>query len=169
MQTYFNSLAPRGANHSFTFTYTFCVDFNSLAPRGANLFGNCTIFSLSPFQLTRPAWGEPYNEIINTLTTSISTHSPRVGRTKQMTSIKYVSVNFNSLAPRGANLDLGGESGTILNFNSLAPRGANSATNAQYAPPTHFNSLAPRGANCSTYLYRGVSRNFNSLAPRGAN
>ena len=56
-------------------------DFNSLAPCGANpaIF---YAFRLYPaFQLTRPVRGEPSARCISCATQTISTHSPRAGRT----------------------------------------------------------------------------------------
>ena len=60
------------------------IDFNSLAPCGANLNFRFRRFVLTLFQLTRPVWGEPqaYREIDTNRT--ISTHSPRVGRTLRL-------------------------------------------------------------------------------------
>ena len=57
------------------------VHFNSLAPCGAN--HNCTqrILGIAQFQLTRPVWGEPNTITLTATIVSISTHSPRVGRT----------------------------------------------------------------------------------------
>ena len=58
-------------------------NFNSLAPCGANLSGSNISAPSCGFQLTRPVWGEPY---------------------QQAKDLK-ASVNFNSLAPCGANLE----------------------------------------------------------------
>ena len=41
------------------------------------------MFDGNQFQLTRPVWGEPSTAIRTLLTLSISTHSPRVGRTPE--------------------------------------------------------------------------------------
>ena len=103
----FNSLAPCGANR-----YTFCstlritafqltrpvwgeprtdlanpvfkIDFNSLAPCGANPLYEKGADSTSAFQLTRPVWGEPANIGEQAIINRISTHSPRVGRTRRV-------------------------------------------------------------------------------------
>ena len=101
----FNSLAPCGANRwyfwtSLTFTlisthsprvgrtgaYSLTSDsdsnFNSLAPCGANQILLIIRRNTNKFQLTRPVWGEPNGLLCSFRHTSISTHSPRVGRTK---------------------------------------------------------------------------------------
>ena len=79
--SYFNSLAPCGANQS---------DF---VPQN----GRCA------FQLTRPVWGEPGHNSGEIGLVSISTHSPRVGRTRRAWDAPRISAYFNSLAPCGAN------------------------------------------------------------------
>ena len=56
------------------------------------------------FQLTRPVWGEPCGQHVTDEKTHISTHSPRVGRTHNRSVPHNVVVDFNSLAPCGANL-----------------------------------------------------------------
>ena len=55
------------------------------------------------FQLTRPVWGEPYFRVLWDVRQEISTHSPRVGRTKLSSVESSLMFNFNSLAPCGAN------------------------------------------------------------------
>ena len=77
------------------------------------------------FQLTRPVWGEPGVCCVRTNHTYISTHSPRVGRTKGSASPRKARTNFNSLAPCGANPFLSFYCIFFLYFNSLAPCGAN--------------------------------------------
>ena len=56
------------------------------------------------FQLTRPVWGEPTMRNKTLDIAYISTHSPRVGRTRIFCIIENILQNFNSLAPCGANL-----------------------------------------------------------------
>ena len=55
------------------------------------------------FQLTRPVWGEPLSILVETKRLTISTHSPRVGRTLRKTTSQSRMKHFNSLAPCGAN------------------------------------------------------------------
>ena len=123
---HFNSLAPCGANpfssagmptylsistHSPRVGRTHlpnsrrvrCDYFNSLAPCGANPFPSISTTDPSPFQLTRPVWGEPRQPEFSSLNCSISTHSPRVGRTRAAGLNPILAVDFNSLAPCGAN------------------------------------------------------------------
>ena len=80
-------------------------NFNSLAPRGANPLQYGFIANIHPFQLTRPAWGEPGSICKAYAHSNISTHSPRVGRTDGSQESPSYMLNFNSLAPRGANLN----------------------------------------------------------------
>ena len=56
-------------------------DFNSLAPCGANPRRCRRRAAHCRFQLTRPVWGEPDQDIVRHRNAEISTHSPRVGRT----------------------------------------------------------------------------------------
>ena len=55
------------------------------------------------FQLTRPVWGEPDVQRSVFDRSSISTHSPRVGRTLHSSLHRHLCSHFNSLAPCGAN------------------------------------------------------------------
>ena len=58
------------------------LNFNSLAPRGANQSLCVIARKKRTFQLTRPAWGEPQPFRRPGWLKLISTHSPRVGRTR---------------------------------------------------------------------------------------
>ena len=60
-------------------------NFNSLAPCGANHVSTDILHRCAQFQLTRPVWGEPADITNKTDTVHISTHSPRVGRTLEIT------------------------------------------------------------------------------------
>ena len=77
--------------------------FNSLAPCGANRFTEKTDGPIATFQLTRPVWGEPTISRTASRIAFISTHSPRVGRTKIALRSSFIDIDFNSLAPCGAN------------------------------------------------------------------
>ena len=57
-------------------------DFNSLAPCGANHVLQTISRDYRTFQLTRPVWGEPFANNAPFYRVDISTHSPRVGRTR---------------------------------------------------------------------------------------
>ena len=123
---HFNSLAPHGANpcpdvfdpdtRSFQLTRPArgepngtevyvdnALHFNSLAPHGANLAVFRESERFKRFQLTRPARGEPIGTIHDNPELLISTHSPRTGRTSTEFTNKEIKMNFNSLAPHGAN------------------------------------------------------------------
>ena len=168
----FNSLAPCGANHInsapferiddisthsprvgrtfgvYSVIYCYC-HFNSLAPCGANQMSMIIAFTISAFQLTRPVWGEPVKRFEERLATStISTHSPRVGRTIDALIKTGEKENFNSLAPCGANLAhclSDGETALISTHSPRVGRTQNLAKTVRHAE--NFNSLAPCGAN----------------------
>ena len=99
----FNSLAPCGANHLRSEYAQLFNPFQLTRP----VWGepNCRKKSLCgcSFQLTRPVWGEPSSSLIASIASVISTHSPRVGRTRVHFLDDDVRVHFNSLAPCGAN------------------------------------------------------------------
>ena len=59
------------------------ANFNSLAPCGANRIHQKLFGASAKFQLTRPVWGEPAVNENGEYIENISTHSPRVGRTKE--------------------------------------------------------------------------------------
>ena len=101
------------------------LHFNSLAPCGANRIISMIEVTTSPFQLTRPVWGEPLFRYSASAYGAISTHSPRVGRTAAVRAGLDEDANFNSLAPCGANLRDLERRIRYPNFNSLAPCGAN--------------------------------------------
>ena len=99
--------------------------FNSLAPCGANLSGAVRLSICFSFQLTRPVWGEPAAVMVGNRNVAISTHSPRVGRTREFWTIEIVR-GISTHSPRV------GRTGRQLrrrerpqDFNSLAPCGAN--------------------------------------------
>ena len=101
----------------------------------------------------------------------ISTHSPRVGRTKEVPMTVTTIVHFNSLAPCGANRDEREARPVLGIISTHSPRvGRTLLRQSSARPLTHFNSLAPCGANPRCFLARqGKTGNFNSLAPCGAN
>ena len=98
------SLAPCGANRPNARLSSCRRHFNSLAPCGANPTNCVYVADLCLFQLTRPVRGEPMAISPNLTDDKISTHSPRAGQTFLSLSVMLGSLNFNSLAPCGANL-----------------------------------------------------------------
>ena len=123
---------------------------------------------------------------------SISTHSPRVGRTQKRVEVLANVVHFNSLAPCGANLisrsilskmdvfqltrPVWGEPQrrqtriTASHISTHSPRvGRTTPLFADVLNVANFNSLAPCGANPDKGETTLNRRNFNSLAPCGAN
>ena len=123
---HFNSLAPCGANLRGVSNVKHDTHFNSLAPCGANLAILHNVFS----------------------NLSISTHSPRVGRTETAKSTDFKFAHFNSLAPCGANL--------VLNY------GGDEDIEFQLTRPVWGEPLEQQRA-------QKLRENFNSLAPCGAN
>ena len=97
----------------------------------------------SSFQLTRLAWGEPQSVVYEVQKLLISTHSPRVGRTSGQTTKARDFSNFNSLAPRGANLYDVIIADLFANFNSLAPRGANPPDGGGFFNSKEFQLTRP--------------------------
>ena len=146
------------------------LNFNSLAPCGANPLRICLISGGSPFQLTRPVWGEPAAAIINIDATAISTHSPRVGRTDQtyLTSHdRYISTH----SPRVGRTDL-------LLVDLLDPQRFQ-LTRPVWGEPwkgeiedltAQISTHSPRvGRTRASRSSKRCKANFNSLAPCGAN
>ena len=188
----FNSLAPRGANPSPLRGLFRLALFQLTRPAWGEPFCPRCDASTNKFQLTRPAWGEPTSNLRNYPNRSISTHSPRVGRTPRHRLIQRFPQNFNSLAPRGANRHLLFFIASPPNFNSLAPRGANPIRTRKRYPVCVFQLTRPAWGEPSVHPLRyclsristhspRVGRTFgsgaqiytkqyfNSLAPRGAN
>ena len=127
LSVHFNSLAPCGAN----------LDPRRSTPRGfafqltRPVWGEPILSGVSAihpelFQLTRPVWGEPIFFMVVFEMPSISTHSPRVGRTVKIFGELRNVHKFQLTRP------VWGEPSTLLRlsecvfyFNSLAPCGAN--------------------------------------------
>ena len=167
----FNSLAPCGANpyqqgidkmwsristhsprvgrtNALLATRKTCVNFNSLAPCGANRRLCVRIKKSKTFQLTRPVWGEPVARRSRSRDCSISTHSPRVGRTEVLPGDTFTFDHFNSLAPCGANLGSPNSTSSAGKISTHSPRvGRTCHTFQLQHQRSHFNSLAPCGAN----------------------
>ena len=96
---------------------------------------------------------------------NISTHSPRAGRTHRLRRVRYVLVNFNSLAPCGANPGVSHTRRRKSYFNSLAPCGANPEKRYNENRKTDFNSLAPCGANHTLHARNRYGRAFQLTRP----
>ena len=211
----FNSLAPCGANpflfpdgsrHS-AFQLTRPVwgepyveilssvafaNFNSLAPCGANPIYAYLESPSIPFQLTRPVWGEPLiaHKNIEHLSISthsprvgrtnrrisghtgdtISTHSPRVGRTRQLNASYEYRIGISTHSPRVGRTSLTSCYALVVNdFNSLAPCGANRSCRHTCLPYNKFQLTRPVWGEPLCRIRPKYERNFNSLAPCGAN
>ena len=75
--------SPRvGRTYCFMVAHFLPEYFNSLAPCGANRIRRGYNLKALRFQLTRPVWGEPNMAHNPVISQKISTHSPRVGRTR---------------------------------------------------------------------------------------
>ena len=114
-------------------------------------------------------WGEPIQRNRAQPNQQISTHSPRVGRTRAV-DCACAAYRISTHSPRvGRTLRHIHKGQALRNFNSLAPCGANRYPKGLASSDVHFNSLAPCGANLERSLMFRGSVNFNSLAPCGAN
>ena len=100
---YFNSLAPCGANPRNCTLTTKSSAFQLTRPvRGEPAV--LPLYHSAPlFQLTRPVRGEPLPSTVSLCIGTISTHSPRAGRTCRRRPLDEALDHFNSLAPCGAN------------------------------------------------------------------
>ena len=164
------------------------VNFNSLAPCGANLSLAFSRIILKVFQLTRPVWGEPHKCLYDGFVQSISTHSPRVGRTVIRVNPHAEVINFNSLAPCGANRSpycpfycyapfqltrpVWGEpvrrhiSGAFAHISTHSPRvGRTNLPALKVVLCSDFNSLAPCGANPSSTCWNLARKAFQLTRP----
>ena len=166
--------------------------FNSLAPCGANPhFGVVSSF-MPIFQLTRPVWGEPAAARLVVFCLVISTHSPRVGRTRLKEYFSKKTDNFNSLAPCGANPLIPLRLACTIKFQLTRPvwgepkvcvlpanTPAFQLTRPVWGEPISRGSVLARDI-ISTHSPRVgrtllrlfvvlLDRHFNSLAPCGAN
>ena len=146
------------------------MNFNSLAPCGANRARQWQDSRRDKFQLTRPVWGEPRPYSFPTHLSNISTHSPRVGRTRLPPPLSKPPTHFNSLAPCGANPSYPYTRLSIRRFQLTRPvwgePGMTSCSSYSFAISTH----SPRvGRTFFVMVLITHSSNFNSLAPCGAN
>ena len=144
------------------------LSFNSLAPRGANLNGASGVVCIKKFQLTRPAGGEPCPARRRRLACRVSTHSPRGGRTIAAEHIDGTTPSFNSLAPRGANLEIDRARYNRDRFQLTRPAGGEPISTEEYTKHYHVSTHSPRGGR--TKLKRSTSRTnigFQLTRPAG--
>ena len=190
--THFNSLAPCGANRCFRPRNTYRVpfqltrpvwgepvfaanknvlsfDFNSLAPCGANRAYYSAKSGKKSISTHSPRVGRTLDPNVYCVPRFISTHSPRVGRTVIEMNSPYSSPYFNSLAPCGANRFAPTTSAPSCIFQLTRPvwgepRGSRARERLQ-----HISTHSPRvGRTLHRREIRNDAKNFNSLAPCGA-
>ena len=123
------------------------------------------------FQLTRPVWGEPRATASITKKFPFQLTRPVWGEPAWTQDGRVHAVNFNSLAPCGANLFPARMVRiNALYFNSLAPCGANRAASGHARPYRQFQLTRPVwGEPNNAPADNGATVYFNSLAPCGAN
>ena len=120
---------------------------------------------------------------------NISTHSPRVGRTRLGRIPSHTSQDFNSLAPCGANLHIHvdnvyfeafqltrpvwGEPMTeqrlerhFVNFNSLAPCGANPFSSWWYSKYRRFQLTRPVWGEPEVFMSNMILKRISTHSPR---
>ena len=146
------------------------ADFNSLAPCGANLSGDRRDRHGGRFQLTRPVWGEPLSIVSSVQNVTISTHSPRVGRTLTAGDVVGDMQHFNSLAPCGANPEPIGDLGEYKKFQLTRPVWGEPLIAYLIRNSSRISTHSPRvGRTRKLIADNAINANFNSLAPCGAN
>ena len=100
----------------------------------------------------------------------ISTHSPRARRTRKYGHSGEWSNNFNSLAPRGANLNLCAVYLKRCKFQLTRPARGEPERLDDRLCCQHISTHSPRaGRTPKPHAQTIGERHFNSLAPRGAN
>ena len=187
--THFNSLAPCGANpdvvcdivaiaeisthspragrtDSATGINSENANFNSLAPCGANPrpFVNLKIFR--KFQLTRPVRGEPQVRALTGLSQAISTHSPRAGRTDQRITLAEMKIDFNSLAPCGANQLVFDALAVFVYISTHSPRAGRTVRKSQETTVKIISTHSPRAGRTAILRYGGVNAQISTHSPR---
>ena len=117
------------------------------------------------FRLTRPAWGEPGEQL------EPGKVYPIFQLTRPFVVFKCAQYHFNSLAPHGANRFIFVFLRDPEVFQLTRPAWGEPESKAKIqALLADFNSLAPRGANPGCAAWAGIPKSyFNSLASRGAN
>ena len=137
-------------------------------------------------------WGEPDGKDSVMAALNISTHSPRVGRTRGSSACETFVEHFNSLAPCGANPCISfkktlkskfqltrpvwGEPARILNsltpanISTHSPRVGRTTFFARRGSKTAISTHSPRVGRTTMILLAVLTAgDFNSLAPCGAN
>ena len=128
-------------------------NFNSLAPCGANRRRHSDQYRRRKFQLTRPVWGEPNSQKQQHQTERISTHSPRVGRTTPNVPISATAINFNSLAPCGANRADGHRARRRQRFQLTRPVWGEPCIDGYVTVRPQISTHSPRVGRTSTYPF----------------
>ena len=145
----------------------FKIDFNSLAPCGANPLYEKGADSTSAFQLTRPVWGEPANIGEQAIINRISTHSPRVGRTRVIRPQFPCGHSFQLTRPVwGEPLGCCAEKRRADHFNSLAPCGANPRTIRILNNSKLFQLTRPVWGEPRLTLQQSVVNRISTHSPR---
>ena len=96
----------------------------------------------------------------------ISTHSPRVGRTRIAKALG-ITTDISTHSPRVGRTDKKDYSSVKpWHFNSLAPCGANPGAAVLFTRAPDFNSLAPCGANLILHKIATATASISTHSPR---
>ena len=102
------------------------------------------------------------------LATSISIHSPRVGRDAGERKESNDKIYFNPLSPRGERLDAEETYKYFLEFQSTLPAWGETLTALKVKTYLLFQSTLPAWGETITICSACISRHyFNPLSPRG--
>ena len=121
------------------------------------------------FQSTLPAWGETGPRDLRGGASTISIHSPRMGRDLAGAAFRHILGRFQSTLPAWGETcgeHRAGQEGVY--FNPLSPHGERpSSRGSTRSGPMNFYPLSPHGERRCAGDQAGVDDDFNPLSPHG--
>ena len=127
-------------------------------------------FCTKAFQLTRPVRGEPISVRRRFSANKFQLTRPVRGEPTMLTKRQAEILNFNSLAPCGANPDVAQRFDVGDPFQLTRPVRGEPASNNPFLDIAQISTHSPRAGRTECgHQNRLIDTDFNSLAPCGAN
>ena len=141
--------------------------FQSTLPAWGETLRRLTVALVTAFQSTLPAWGETSVGVFTAPTTTISIHSPRMGRDYSHAAQLHARSHFNPLSPHGERLvaPCSPLKGQI--FQSTLPAWGETGGKRTETWKKFQSTLPAWGETGSSASSGGGSSDFNPLSPHG--
>ena len=141
----FNSLAPCGANHDRLDDRDHSRSISTHSPRVGRTYEDSWGYGWGQtFQLTRPVWGEPWSARRSSSRSRFQLTRPVWGEPETNTVFAIVIINFNSLAPCGANPLSKPSKPSKLDISTHSPRVGRTAKRVAPRKRNRISTHSPR-------------------------